>query len=63
MTWAKRIENLVAIHGSQERLARALGVSFATVNRWINQAQEPLDAHREKVERLERKHEKSPRQK
>ena len=36
---------------SQERLARELGVSLSTVQRWEKGAR-PMPAHREKIEKL-----------
>lgn len=43
-------------HGlSQEKLAKKLGVSFCSVNRWLNNSQTPSDLQAYKIEQLLKK--------
>ncbi|MFH1739016.1 MAG: helix-turn-helix transcriptional regulator [bacterium] len=52
---AERVQRLLEQRGtSQESLARALGVSFATVNRWLNGHSRPTPSLWMRLETLER---------
>jgi len=51
MTFSQKIETVrITLNLSQERLAKELGVSFATVNRWEKGHSEPSYLAQEKFE-------------
>ena len=54
---AAELKRIRKLHGwSQEDLARELGVSFATVNRWENGHHQPTISDKRKIRALCRKH-------
>ena len=56
MKFAEQIQIIIQLEGiSQEKLAQKMGVSFATLNSWINGRSEPRLAARNKIAQFYRK--------
>ena len=53
MTYSEMLKEIIkSSHWTQEQLAARLGVSFATVNSWLNGKTKPQKSVRSKIERL-----------
>lgn len=46
------LKQFVAAHGTQERAAQEIGVSFVTINKWLNGHTVPKGLYAEKLRSL-----------